>query len=43
MLAGSEFRHHAAVFAMNIDLGCDNIREDVASIGDDGRSRFVAR
>ena len=43
MLAGGEFGHHAAVFAMNVDLRGDDARKNAAAAGDHGSGRFVAR
>ena len=42
MFARSEFRHDAAVLAVNIDLRSDNAGENFAAVGHDGGSRFVA-
>jgi len=42
VFARGKFRYDSAVFAMNIDLGSDDAREDLAAIGDDSRGGFVA-
>ena len=43
MLARSQLRNHAAVFAMDVDLRRDDTGQDFASVGDDCRRGFVAR
>ena len=42
MFARREFGDHAAVFAVNFDLGRDHAGEDAFAVGDDGGGGFVA-
>src|SRR4029077_11594570 len=42
MFARGEFGNYSAVFAVNVDLRGDNRRKNVAAVGDDGGSGFVA-
>ena len=42
MLARGQFRHHAAIFAVNLDLRRHHARKNAAAAGDNGRGGFVA-
>ncbi len=41
MLARGNLRHHTAVTGMDIDLGGDDIGQDLAAVADDGGGSFV--
>jgi hypothetical protein len=43
MFARGEFRHYAAIFTMNVQLGSDDARYYIATVHDDCRGGFIAR
>ncbi len=43
MLARRQLRHHAAVFAVNVHLRCDDARQDRRAIGNNSRGCLIAR
>ena len=43
MIPGREFRHDAAVLAVNVDLRGNNVGKNPSPAGDNGRRGFIAR
>ncbi len=43
VFARGEFRNHAAVFSVDVNLGSDDARKDFPAVSDNGSGSFVAR
>jgi hypothetical protein len=43
VFARSEFGDNSTIFAVNIDLGGNDTRQNLSAIGNDGSSGFIAR